>query len=139
MIRVQTIMSKSELEIYFADLLDGLGWTYEREYQFHPTRKWRFDFIIHKPPPVDLKQTYIPTVIGVEIEGGVWTRGRHTRGAGFIKDCEKYNHAAAMGWRVFRFTKETIMPTEYGKDPEAIRFLKEEVFQLGAGTIEGRD
>ncbi|UQO04943.1 hypothetical protein L0Z13_11335 [Burkholderia multivorans] len=39
-----------------------------------------------------------------EIEGGVWTGGRHTRGAGFESDAHKYNLAALDGWRVFRFT-----------------------------------
>jgi hypothetical protein len=34
----------------------------------------------------------------------VWTRGRHTRGAGFIKDIEKYNAAAIAGYRVLRCT-----------------------------------
>ena len=41
-------------------------------------------------------------MIAVEIEGGVWIGGRHTRGKGFLRDIEKYNEAAAMGWRVFR-------------------------------------
>ncbi len=62
------------------------------EYRFHPIRKWRFDVAF-------------PSVkIAAEIDGGVWTAGRHTRGAGFIKDQEKTNAAALLGWRVFRFT-----------------------------------
>lgn len=67
-----------------------------REYRFHDTRKWRFDFAWP-----DLK-------IAVECEGGAWSGGRHTRGAGFIGDCEKYNAAALAGWRVFRFTGDMI-------------------------------
>lgn len=63
----------------------------EREYRFHPIRKWRFDLAWP-----DLK-------IAAEVEGGVWTKGRHTRGAGFIKDCQKYNAAAELGWFVYRF------------------------------------
>jgi very-short-patch-repair endonuclease len=63
----------------------------EREYRFHGTRRWRFDF------------AWPAYKIAVEIEGGVWARGRHNRGKGFVQDCEKYNHAAALGWRVFRF------------------------------------
>jgi very-short-patch-repair endonuclease len=61
-----------------------------REVRFHPTRRWRFDYanIVQK--------------IAVEIEGGVFTRGRHTRGKGYIEDCVKYNAAAALGWRVLR-------------------------------------
>jgi very-short-patch-repair endonuclease len=58
-----------------------------REYQFHPTRRWRFDFA---SPSL---------MVAVEIEG----RGRHQTIAGVRADCEKYNTAAALGWRVFRF------------------------------------
>lgn len=62
-----------------------------REHRFHPVRRWRFDlaFIDHR--------------VAVEIDGATWTQGRHTRGSGFILDCEKLNTAAAMGWRVLRF------------------------------------
>lgn len=61
-----------------------------KEYQFHPIRKWRFDYAIpqHK--------------IALEVEGGVFTTGRHTRGAGYIGDIEKYNEATRLGWRVVR-------------------------------------
>lgn len=68
----------------------------DREYQFHPERKWRFDFAYP-----DLK-------IAIEAEGGIWSSGRHTRGSGFIKDCEKYNQAAILGWRVLRYTTSNI-------------------------------
>jgi hypothetical protein len=46
--------------------------------------------------------------VALEIEGGVWTRGRHVRPKGFIADIEKYNAAAEMGWRVIRATPEMI-------------------------------
>lgn len=67
-----------------------------REYKFHATRNWRFDF------------AWPEARVAVEIEGGVWKGGRHTRGAGFIGDCEKYNAAVLDGWRVFRLTGEMI-------------------------------
>jgi hypothetical protein len=38
----------------------------------------------------------------IEIEGAVWTNGRHTRGSGFVKDMEKYNTATAMGFKLIR-------------------------------------
>lgn len=56
-------------------------------------------------------------MIAVELEGGVWTGGRHTRGSGFIADCEKYNRAAAMGYFVFRFDGGAV------KRGEAIDFM----------------
>lgn len=69
-----------------------LGVECVKEYKFHPERRWRFDYAIpeHK--------------IALEVEGGVWTQGRHTRPQGFLGDIEKYNTATLMGWRVFRTT-----------------------------------
>jgi len=64
------------------------------EYKFHPTRKWRFDW------------AFIDEKLAVEQEGAIWIQGRHTRGSGFIKDMEKYNEAARLGWRVFKFTPQ---------------------------------
>ena len=65
------------------------------EYQFHPTRKWRFDFSWPQDGPNG-------DGIALEVEGGVWTRGRHGRGSGIVKDMEKYNAAALAGWLVLR-------------------------------------
>jgi len=87
---------KSELEATFARYWTLLASDLpepEREYRFHPTRRWRFDF------------AWPAEKVAVEIEGGIWTRGRHVRGSGFEKDCEKYNMAVAEGWRVFRLTR----------------------------------
>ena len=60
------------------------------EHRFHPTRKWRFDY------------AWEDHRIALEVEGGVWVGGRHTSGAGFVKDMEKYNEAACLGWRIIR-------------------------------------
>lgn len=69
---------------------------FEQEYKFHPTRKWRADFLI------------TGTKILVEVEGGVWSGGRHTRGKGYIGDMEKYNSASMMGFTVLRFYTEQV-------------------------------
>lgn len=66
------------------------------EYRFHPTRRWRFDWC------------WPERKIALEIEGGVWTKGRHTRGKGFMGDMAKYNAAALQGYRVFRCTPNQI-------------------------------
>lgn len=69
---------------------------WETEFIFHPVRRWRFDFC------------WPALLVAVEIEGGTWTKGRHTRGAGFAGDCLKYNEAALLGWLVLRFTAEQV-------------------------------
>ena len=90
-------MSKSDLEEALAFQIKAVGIPQpEREYRFAPPRRWRFDM------------AWLDKMVAVECEGGVWTRGRHTRGAGFIADCEKYNAAALQGWKVLRFTSEHI-------------------------------
>lgn len=68
----------------------------KREYNFASDRKWAFDFC------------WPEKMLAVEIEGGTWSRGRHTRAIGFANDCEKYNHAALAGWRVLRFTGDMV-------------------------------
>lgn len=46
--------------------------------------------------------------LAVEVEGGTWMQGRHSRGTGYAKDCEKYNAATLMGWRVLRVTSDMV-------------------------------
>ncbi len=66
------------------------------EFRFHPTRKWRLD---HCWP--DRK-------LAVEVQGGIFSQGRHVRGAAMLKEFEKLNTAAAMGWRFLYFTPSQI-------------------------------
>jgi very-short-patch-repair endonuclease len=84
------------------------------EYRFHPVRRWRLD------------AAFPEKKIGVEIDGGAFIQGRHTRGVGFRKDCEKINAAGLLGWRVFRFLPEQI-------EDEMIVVLSE---ALGINTLE---
>lgn len=69
----------------------------QKEYRFHKTRMWRFDYAIPEHR------------IAIEVEGGVWTGGRHTQPQGFITDMEKYNTAATQGWRLLRVTPKTLV------------------------------
>jgi hypothetical protein len=73
------------------------------EYRFHSRRRWRFDY------------AWPAARIALEIEGGVWTHGRHTRGKGFVGDMEKYNAAALAGWRVLRVTPQQVTSGEAGR------------------------
>jgi very-short-patch-repair endonuclease len=76
-----------------------------REHRFHPERGWKFDFC------------WPEKKVAVECEGGIWTNGRHTRGAGAREDMDKYNSATALGWHVFRFDAEAV------KSGHAIKFV----------------
>jgi very-short-patch-repair endonuclease len=67
------------------------------ELQFEPLRRWRFDF------------SWPDAKIALEVEGGIWSGGRHTRGAGFVGDMAKYNHAARLGWRVLRVQPKELL------------------------------
>lgn len=60
----------------------------EREYMFCAERAWRAD--------------YRTGDILIELDGGVWSAGRHTRGGGYIEDCMKINTATLLGYRVIR-------------------------------------
>lgn len=87
----------SELEATFETLWRQIGGPeLEPEYRFHADRKWRFDF------------AHPRTLVAVELEGGVHSKGRHVRAQGFIGDCVKYNAATADGWAVFRFTADML-------------------------------
>lgn len=68
------------------------------EHRFHSTRKWRFDW------------AFLDQRLAIEVEGAAFKAGggRHTRGAGFRKDTEKYAEALILGWRVLRVLPEQI-------------------------------
>ncbi len=83
-------------EVLLATHLKACKIDFEQEYKFHPKRKWRADFLITGKK------------ILVEIEGGIWSGGRHTRGKGYLGDMEKYNQAAMMGFTVLRFSTEQV-------------------------------
>lgn len=90
----------------------------EREYKFLKDRLFRFDF------------AWPDKKIAVEVEGGVWNHGRHTRGEGFERDCEKYNLAVVNGWWVLRFTSGMI------DDGSAIKILCQEIFMINGDGVE---
>lgn len=78
-----------------------------RELTFTPLRRWRFDL------------AWPERMLAVEVDGGVMSGGRHTRGAGFVADCEKLNTATLLGWRVLRF------PGPHVTDGTAAKMLRQ--------------
>jgi hypothetical protein len=67
-----------------------------REVRFSAPRKWRLDF------------AHEPTKTAIECQGGIWSKGRHARGAGILADYEKFNAATLAGWQVFYLTREML-------------------------------
>lgn len=89
-------MAGSKLESRFLLLWRvAQGPPLEREFRFHPHRKWRADF------------AHVASRTLIEIEGGIFLAGggRHNRGGGYAKDAEKYLEAVLAGWTVLRLTQ----------------------------------
>ena len=83
-----------------------------QEHRFDTVRKWRFDLAW---PSIRL---------AFEAKGGAYTNGRHTRGAGFEGDIEKYNEAALLGWVVLRGTRSQI------ESGQALKWIDKAISQL---------
>ena len=82
----------------------------ETEALFHPTRKWRWDFCwpVHK--------------VALECDGGIWIQGKHGRGSGIVKDHEKRNAGAVLGWRLLVVTPSSLnTPSTFAMLSEALR------------------
>jgi hypothetical protein len=60
----------------------------ETEYQFYSERGWAADYRVGR---------WL-----IELDGGVFSGGRHTRALGYIEDCMKLNKAAMLGYQVIR-------------------------------------
>ena len=77
------------MEQKFLAIWDGP--TPELEYRFDPTRKWRIDF------------AFVESRVAVEAEGLV-----HRIRSRFESDIEKYNELTRRGWRVYRYSSQSI-------------------------------
>jgi len=91
MAKVSLLESRMAAQICSARLTGA-----EPEFRFHPVRRWRFDF------------AFPASMVALECEGGTFSGGRHTRGAGYEADAEKYSEAAVLGWIVIRATGNMI-------------------------------
>ena len=111
--KVKSQKVPNEFELKLALGLKALKIDFEQEFKFHSSRKWRADFHLKG------------RMILIEVEGGIWSGGRHTRGKGYIGDMEKYNAAAMLGYQVIRFSTEQV------KSGLAIQQIEKMVGDLG--------
>jgi len=73
------------------------------EVKFCETRRWRWDYcwwtywqdVVSTPGDVFRRPG-----LALEVQGGIWSRGRHATGAGIKGDMEKFSEGAALGWRL---------------------------------------
>ena len=124
----------SQAEDILAVQLTDARILYIREYAFHPTRRWRYDF------------AFLDARLAVEVEGGlsgapircqvcgnlvrIRTKdgrsipmrqsGRHNVGKGFKSDLEKYQESLLLGWRVLRVSVDDV---KHGRALQLIQML----------------
>ncbi len=83
--------------LLFEILNDAYPGQWVREHKGIQERRFRFDCA--NP---EMK-------IAIEIEGGIWMpKGAHNTGMAMSKDMEKYNLAVLEGWKVLRYSPETL-------------------------------
>jgi very-short-patch-repair endonuclease len=85
------VKQRSPLAVKFEEMWKSLGGPdLSPEFRFHKERKWRFDYCHER------------TRVAIELDGGIFSKGRHTTAKGFQGDCDKFNAAAEDGFYVFR-------------------------------------
>ena len=66
------------------------------EVKLIPNRRFRFDYVHEQ------------SKTAIELNGGNWIRGRHSRPASLIKEYEKINLAQLLGYTIFILTHEML-------------------------------
>ncbi len=81
----------------------------EREYKFSSARRWRADY------------AHPATKTLIELEGGIYSGGRHVRAEGYRNDVEKYNAAAMLGYTVLRLGTGQVDDAHVGEIADWVR------------------
>jgi hypothetical protein len=82
------------LEREFSDIAAWEADYQERYVKSKRSKRYRLDF------------AHSDSRTGIEIQGGVYNRGRHVTGSGYERDCRKYNLAYTSGWTIFLLTSQ---------------------------------
>ena len=90
----QAHYSQLILEREFSDIAAWEADYQERYAKSKRSKRYRLDF------------AHPNSRTGIEIQGGVYNRGRHVTGSGYERDCRKYNLAYTSGWTIFLLTSQ---------------------------------
>lgn len=89
---------KKDYEAELAFQLRACNIDFKAQFQFHPERKWRFDFCF--PEKLLAVEIQGITKIGFTDKGQAFVGG-HQSPKGMREDLEKFDEAMRMGWRVY--------------------------------------
>jgi hypothetical protein len=99
------------------------------ELRFNPLRRWRFDISWdgyssnflegwkkNSPSSGGIEEgAWERQLVALEVQGGIWTAGRHSRGAAMLKEWEKLNEAAILGWRIIYCQPKDLLTAKTAK------------------------
>ncbi len=105
----------SEASALLSEQLSLAGIPHETEVMFMKGRRFRFDILIKSDD------------LAIEVDGGTWVNGRHSRGYGVESDCVKYNEALILGYHVLRVTPKHV------KNGQALDWVRR---RLGVDDIQ---
>lgn len=91
---------------FAAESVGGVGKGIRSRLAESGLRDWRFDL------------AWPAQLLAVEVDGGGFVNGGHSRGAHMESDCAKISTAVSMGWRVMRVTPRQV------KNGEALRWVE---------------
>ena len=91
-------MSKLSLHYFLIQFCQVHELTLIFEYKFNPDRKWKADYFIKE---LNLLIEY--EGMGGKASGGI---GGHQTLVGYTNNCEKYNSACLLGFKLLRYTSK---------------------------------
>ena len=77
---------------------------FDREVCLIQGRKWRYDFLIKE------------SAVVIEVNGAIWTQGRHSRGGGLESDYLKINAIVKAGYRPLQYSTRQVVDGTAIKD-----------------------
>lgn len=88
--------------------LRAAGWVFQTEHAFAECigRGWKWDI------------AFPERMVAIEVDGGIWCEGAHGHPTTIMRNMEKRNWAARLGWRVLSFS------TKEAKNGQALNFTE---------------